>query len=209
MAKQTTEEEFNLRRLTRRRLIGAVALVLLVVILLPVVFDSDPAQTAGNGIELRIPNKDSVGEFQPKINLPELEKMASAVAAASDVASVPAVTSPPVAKVVPTPVAKPVVPAQAVSKPKPEAKPKVEAKPHAVPKTGWAVQVGAFANVDTARNLQVKLYKEGYHAYTEKAGNVIRVRVGSYPTLEAAEKVKSKLETQGMQSNVINLDQGL
>ena len=213
MAKQTTEEEFNLRRLTRRRLIGAVALVLLVVILLPVVFDSDPAPTAGNGIELRIPNKDSVGEFQPKINLPELEKMASAVAAASDVASVPAVTSPSVAKVVPTPVAKPVVPAQTVSKPKPEAKPKVEikpvAKPHAVPKTGWAVQVGAFANVDTARNLQVKLYKEGYHAYTEKAGNVVRVRVGSYPTLEAAEKVKSKLETQGMQSNVINLEQGL
>jgi DedD protein len=213
MAKQTTEEEFNLRRLTRRRLIGAVALVLLVVILLPVVFDSDPAPTAGNGIELRIPNKDSVGEFQPKINLPELEKMASAVAAASGVASVPAVTSPPVAKVVPAPVAKPVVPAQTVSKPKPEVKPKVEikpvAKPHAVPKTGWAVQVGAFANVDTARNLQVKLYKGGYHAYTEKAGNVVRVRVGSYPTQEAAEKVKSKLETQGMQSNVINLDQGL
>jgi len=209
MAKQTTEEEFNLRRLTRRRLIGAVALVLLVVILLPVVFDSDPAPTAGNGIELRIPNKDSVGEFQPKINLPELEKMASAVAAASEVASAPAVTSAPVAKVVPAPVAKPVVPAQTVSKPKPEAKPKVEAKPHAVPKTGWAVQVGAFANADTARNLQVKLYKEGYHAYTEKAGNVIRVRVGSYPTLEAAEKVKSKLETQGMPSNVINLEQGL
>jgi DedD protein len=213
MAKQTTEEEFNLRRLTIRRLIGAVALVLLVVILLPVVFDSDPAPTAGNSIELRIPNKDGVGEFQPKINLPELEKMASAVAAASDVASVPVVTSPPVAKVVPTPVAKPVVPAQTVSKPKPEAKPKVEikpvAKPRAVPKTGWAVQVGAFANVDTARNLQVKLYKEGYHAYTEKAGNVVRVRVGSYPTLEEAEKIKSKLETQGMQSNVINLDQGL
>ena len=213
MAKQTTEEEFNLRRLTRRRLIGAVALVLLVVILLPVVFDSDPAPTAGNGIELRIPNKDSVGEFQPKINLPELEKMASAVAAASDVASVPVVTSPPVTKVVPTPVAKPVVSAQTVSKPKPEAKPKVEikpvTKPHAVPKTGWAVQVGAFANADTARNLQVKLYKEGHHAYTEKAGNVIRVRVGSYPTLEAAEKVKSKLETQGMPSNVINLEQGL
>jgi DedD protein len=216
MAKQTTEEEFNLRRLTRRRLIGAVALVLLVVILLPVVFDSDPAPTAGNGIELRIPNKDSVGEFQPKINLPELEKMASAVAAASGVASVPAVTSAPVAKVVPTPVAKPVVPAQTVSKPKPEvkakpeAKPKVEikpvAKPHAVPKTGWAVQVGAFANAETAKSLQAKLYKEGYHAYTEKAGNVVRVRVGSYPTREAAEKIQSRLEAHGTQANVVNLE---
>jgi DedD protein len=98
-----------------------------------------------------------------------------------------------------------------VSKPKPDVKPKPEAKPEIkprveskpvakhqpLPKSGWVVQVGAFANVDTAKNLQVKLYKEGYHAYTEKAGNVVRVRVGSYPTLEAAEKVKSKLETQG------------
>jgi cell division protein FtsN len=33
--------------------------------------------------------------------------------------------------------------------------------------------------------------------------------VGSYPTQEAAEKVKSKLEAQGMQANVINLEQGL
>jgi cell division septation protein DedD len=128
------------------------------------------------------------------------------------------VTPAPVAATASKP-AVPVVPPLVVSKPKPEvklqpvAKPKVEskpvAKPKAVPKSGWVVQVGAFANLDTVRNLQMKLYKLGYHAYTEKAGSVVRVRVGSYPTQEAAEKVKSKLETQGMPSNVINLDQGL
>jgi DedD protein len=195
MAKQTTEEDFNLRRLTRRRLIGAVALVLLVVILLPVVFDSDPAPATGNDIELRIPNKDSAGEFQPKIDLPELDKMASAVAAASAVESAPA-TAPvvaPVAAIVPSPVAKPVA-----SKP--------ATKPQTAPKTGWAVQVGAYANADTARNLLVKLSKQGYHAYTEKAGGVIRVRLGGYPTREAAEKIQGKLETQGMHSNVVNLE---
>jgi DedD protein len=80
------------------------------------------------------------------------------------------------------------------------------AKPQALPKTGWVVQVGAFANVDTARSLQAKLGKLGYHAYTEKAGTVVRVRVGSYPTLDAAEKAKGKLETQGMQANVVNLE---
>jgi DedD protein len=206
MAKQTTEEEFNLRRQTRRRLIGAVALVLLVVILLPVVFDSGPAPATGNNIELRIPNKDDAGEFQPKIDLPELDKMAAA--AASSVESAPAATSAPVAA--PKPVEKPAAAAQPVSKPKPEAKPKVEskpaAKPQAVPKSGWVVQVGAFANADTARSLQAKLGEQGYHAYTEKTGSVVRVRVGSYRTLEAAEKVKSKLEVQGMPSNVVNLE---
>lgn len=206
MAKQTTEEEFNLRRQTRRRLIGAIALVLLVVILLPVVFDSEPAPAAGNNIELRIPNKDDAGEFQPKIDLPELDKMDAA--AASSVESAPVVASAPVAS--PKPAAKPAAPAQPVNKAKPEAKPKVESQPvakaQAVPKSGWAVQVGAFANADTARSLQAKLSKQGYHAYTEKTGSVMRVRVGSYPTLEAAEKVKSKLEVQGMASNVVNLE---
>jgi DedD protein len=95
-------------------------------------------------------------------------------------------------------------------KTKPEAKPKVDSKPVAKPqaaaKSGWVVQVGAFANVDTARNLQTRLSMLGYHVYTEKAGTVVRVRVGSYPTLEAAEKVKSKLATQGVQSNVVNLE---
>lgn len=206
MAKQTTEEEFNLRRQTRRRLIGAIALVLLVVILLPVVFDSEPAPAAGNNIELRIPNKDDAGEFQPKIDLPELDKMDAA--AASSVESAPVVASAPVAA--PKPAVKPAAPAQPADKTRPEAKPKVESQPvakaQAVPKSGWAVQVGAFANADTARNLQAKLSKQGYHAYTEKTGSVMRVRVGSYPTLEAAEKVKSRLEVQGMASNVVNLE---
>jgi DedD protein len=215
MAKQTTEEEFNLRRLTRRRLIGAIALVLLVVFLLPVVFDSEPSPSMGNNIELRIPNKDKAGEFQPRIDLPELDKMASAVAAASAVTSTPVAANKPVAVLKPAPQNKPVAPVPVVNKPKPEvkAKPKVESKPVAkapgVPKSGWVVQVGAFANVDTARSLQAKLYQEGYHAYTEKAGDVLRVRVGSYPTREAAENIQSKLEAQGMPSNVINLDQGL
>lgn len=218
MAKQTTDEEFNLRRITRRRLIGAIALVLLVVILLPVIFDREPAPTTGNDIELRIPNKDNAGDFQPKIDLPELDKMASAVAAASAVASAPVVSAPAEPAIVPTPVLKPVETAPVVAQhkpeikpaPKPAAKPKVEpkpvAKPQAVPKTGFAVQVGAFANVDAAKSLQAKLGKQGYHAYTEKAGNVTRVRVGSYPTREAAEKIQSKLAAQGTQGNVVTLD---
>jgi len=204
MAKQTTDEEFNLRRQTRRRLIGAVALVLLVVILLPVVFDSDPAPATGSDIELRIPNKDDVDEFQPKIDLPELDKMAAVDAAASAVENV--AVSAPVAAVVATPAAKPAAPAQPVSKPKPKVESKPAAKPQAVPKSGWVVQAGAFANADTARSLQAKLSQQGYHAYTEKAGSVVRVRVGSYPTQEAAEKVKSKLGAQGMPSNVVNLE---
>lgn len=211
MAKQiASEEELNIKRQSRRRLIGAVALVLFVVILLPIVFDSEPEPATNNDIELRIPDKNKAPEFQPKIDLPALDKMASEVAAASAETSDPSAASAPVEAAVLTPVEKAAVSIPAESKPNPETKPKVEskpaAKPQAVPKSGWAVQVGAFANADTAKNIQAKLSKQGYHAYTEKTGNVTRVRVGSYPTLEAAEKVQGKLEKQGTDSNVVSLE---
>jgi len=217
MANQiSTDEESNLKRQVRRRLIGAVALFLLLIIFIPIVFDSEPAPTAGNNIELRIPDKDKAPEFQPKIDLPQIDKMTSAVEAAPVTEPTPAPVSTPAVVLTPEPVAKP-VPVPVASQPKPEVKPKPEAKPKveskpaakpqaAVPKTGWGVQVGAFANLDTARNLQAKLSKQGYHAYTEKAGSVTRVRIGSYPTREAAEKVQGKLQGQGMQANVVSLE---
>jgi DedD protein len=221
MAKQTTEEEFNIKRQTRRRLIGAVALVLFVVILLPIVFDSEPAPSTGNDIELRIPDKDKAGEFQPKIDLPELDKMASEVAAASAVTA-PAAVSAPVAVLMPAVQQKPLTTVPVTSKPKVEPKPKAESKPAskvkakpeskpvakapAVPKTGWVLQVGAFSKADAAKSLQAKLSKHGYHAYTEKAGSVVRVRVSGYPTREAAEKAQHKLEAQGTHANVVSLE---
>lgn len=215
MAKQlSTEEEINLRRKTRRRLIGAIALTLVVVVLLPVIFDDEPVQDGEGMIELRIPDQDAAPAFQPKIDLPEMDKMSSESAATSAAAAAmvetplaaPAAESEPATPVVSKPESKPKV----ESAPKAETKPKADAKAAAKPqsvvvKSGWVVQVGAFANVETAKNLQTKLSKQGYHAYTEKAGNVVRVRVGGYPTREAAEKVQHKLETQGLHPNVINL----
>ncbi len=202
MAKQISEEESNLRRQSRRRLIGAIALVLLVVILLPVVFDSEPGSSTGNNIDLRIPDKDNSPAFKPKINLPELDKMASEMAAASAASSTATNKSKPKAKPKPKAEPKPVIMPDVKRAP-------AIIQPQSVPKSGWSVQVGAFANADTARSLQAKLRREGFRSYTEKAGDVTRVRVGSFPTREAAENVKSKLEMQGMETNVINLDQGL
>ncbi len=215
MAKQiTTDEESNLQRQARRRLIGAVALVLAIVVILPMVFDSEPAPTTANDIELRIPDKEGAPPFQPQAaSVPPVE-IASAVSAASAVASVPAsaVSVAPVA-------AQPVKAAQAESKPKAEPKPKeskpktepkpkVEAKatPKPVPQSGFVVQVGAYSNGDAARQLQAKLSKQGFHAYTEKAGSHVRVRIGSYPTREGAEKIRHKLEAQGLHPNVVNLE---
>lgn len=109
MAKEQTDNELNLKRKARRRLIGAVALTLAVVVVLPMVLDSEPKPT-GKDIDLRIPAPDKVGEFVPGIaasEVPEtLPLTASAVAAVPGAQAVSAV--PAVSAVAPADTAKPV-----------------------------------------------------------------------------------------------------
>lgn len=208
MAKQIgTDEESNLKRKARRRLIGAIALTTAVVVILPMVLDREPAPSAQD-IELRIPDKDNAGEYAPKVAMP-----ASSVVpqAASAVTIAPVLDSTPAAEAI-KPTAEEASPkAKVQTKPKIEAKPKVEAKPvvkktEAAPRSGFIVQVGAFANTEAAKHLQEKLAKGGYHAYTERAGNATRVRVGSYSSHDAADRVKRKLEALGLHPDVVNLN---
>lgn len=228
MAKQmTADEESILKRQARRRLIGAIALTTVVVIVLPIVFDGEPPSTKVSDIELRIPDKDKVGDLQAKAPVAAISA-ASAVVPSSATVSAPAPVAVPVeaSAVVPA-VAAPVVATvaphsqQAKAEPaKPEAakptqpenksevKQKIETKPvaaNAVPHAGFVVQVGAFANAGAAKKLQDKLLAQGLQAYSEKVGHNVRVRVGSFSTHEAADKVRHKLEAQGLHPNIVNL----
>src|SRR5207302_2596143 len=58
-----------LKRRGRRRLVGAVALVLLAVIVLPMVFDPEPRRPAPP-VSVRIPGEDDTG-FTPKLTAPK------------------------------------------------------------------------------------------------------------------------------------------
>lgn len=214
MAKQiVTDEESNLKRQARRRLLGAIALTILVVVLLPMILDSEPP-VPSQDIELQIPNKDKVGEFVPKMVLPPLNENDAASQAASAPVISPLLEVKPVAEAMqPRIETRPVIEAKPRVEQKimqPDVKPKAEIKPaaktSAIPHSGFVVQVGAFANADTAKKLQEKLHKQGFHSYTEKSGNKIRVRVGGYSTHEEADKVRRKLALQGLQTNVVNLN---
>lgn len=223
----TADEESVLKRQARRRLIGAIALTTAIVIILPIVFDSEPPASRVSDIELRIPDKDKTDDVKSGSAVSADIGASSAVVAVSAPAStaapvvVPVVTTAPIAT---APVAdaavaqhlpeqkaepaKPEVVKQAQPEHKVETKPKAEAKPattHSVPRSGFAVQVGAFSNVEAAKKLQDKLAAQGLHAYTEKVGGNVRVRVGGFSTHEAADKVRHKLESQGLHPNVVNL----
>ena len=200
MAKQiNTDEEFKLKRQARHRLIGAVALMLGIVIFLPMVFDSEPDVNVGN-IELRIPDKTEVPEFRAEVKVDQpAESAVSAVSSTSPAAaeeSVAVKTDPvePKAAVPATPKA-----VQSV-----QAAPKAVAPKKTAPPSGWVLQVGAYSREEAGHQMLDNLKKRGFPAYTEKVGGMLRVRVGGYPSREAAEKVKLKLEAIGLQPNVIN-----
>lgn len=187
-----------LRRRGRRRLVGAIALVLLAVIVLPWIFDPQPRQAPP--VSVRIPGEDEK-PFEPKTapKPPSLPEKAEKPAAAAGPAPAPA-----------KPDAKPAVP-------KAEAKPteKTEAaKPAAAPAPGSAeraraeaalanaaqyyVPVGAYAD---PANVIGKLKAAKLAYFTEPVatakGTVTRVRAGPFATREAAEKAQKQLKGLG------------
>ncbi|MGH9576907.1 MAG: hypothetical protein ACRD3R_05670, partial [Terriglobales bacterium] len=60
-----SEDVNTLKRRGRRRLVGAIALVLAAVIVLPMVFDSEPKGSAPP-VSVRIPGEEEAG-FTPKV----------------------------------------------------------------------------------------------------------------------------------------------
>ena len=114
-----TDEELKLKRQARRRLIGAIALTILVAVLLPMLLDKEPPPASQQDIELQIPNKDKAAEFVPKMVLPPLNSIASQPSSAPLIA--------PLLDVKP---AQPAMPAKLETKPVIESKPAAtEAKP--------------------------------------------------------------------------------
>ncbi|HVW65140.1 MAG TPA: SPOR domain-containing protein [Nitrosospira sp.] len=65
MAKTLSEDEIQLRKRARRRLIGAIVLVAVTVVVLPMVLDNKPEQR-NHEIEIRIPAEDAAGELPPQ-----------------------------------------------------------------------------------------------------------------------------------------------
>jgi DedD protein len=72
----------------------------------------------------------------------------------------------------------------------------VSLDPAAAP--GWSIQVGAFGNEGTARELAGELGRRGYSAYIVDLGEDARfkVRVGPIATREEAERVAARLKSE-------------
>ena len=218
MAKAATDEQVQLRRRARRRLIGAVALVTLIAVVLPWILESEP-RPGDQEISIQIPSPDS-GTFATRVvpgkspvpSKPEPGPPAPAPEAPSAVPpggvlqaeqdkilapapskSVPAKEKPPVAKE-PKPAAADV--RKKVAEPR---EPQADGKQ-------FVVQVGALADAAKAESLQKALAAKGLKSYTEvvktSAGEVTRVRVGPFANRETAEQERARLKALGYDGNV-------
>lgn len=228
MAKATqaeNDEAALLQRKARRRLVGAIAIALFAVIVIPIVFDKEPRPITQD-LVVDIPSQDS-SKFNPKL-LPqppatEQAPTTGATPPAADPATAPVVPAVPAAQAGPakTGAASAEKPA-AVEPAKPEAsKPQVTAKAEsskaespkaesakasAAPEKAaqgetFIVPLGAFANPANAKQVQTRVAAAGFKSYSEKMkgakGDQLRVRAGPFPTREAAERAREKLKSLG------------
>ncbi|MFA5371813.1 MAG: SPOR domain-containing protein [Sideroxydans sp.] len=207
MAKQIrTDEEFTLQRQARRRLVGAIALMLAVVIFLPMIFDADPGEAVTRDIELHIPDKAVSVPVQPVAENAQQEAGPAVINATPNGTeqTVPPVIAPPVqtpAVAEPAPIVKPAE--KSVVKPEMKQVLAAPAKPASKP-SGWVIQVGAYSKENAAKQMASNLKQRGYPVYTEQAGSMTRVRIGHYPSKDAADKIRIRLEAIGLHPNVLN-----
>lgn len=254
--------DIDLKKRARRRLVGAIALVLLAALILPSLMDSEPAIPAGE-LNISIPDMpappeeplatasapvaaaapqsaESAGAITPPADAaaqqaPQQEEEAMPLPASVSASEAPAPAPAPAketpsgvqtAPLAPAATPEPSAPAAPVKEETPKAekpaaqkaKPaasktdagkaereRAEAalegrKPAAAPKADssasgkrYLVQVAAVSNAEKAKGIVATLRKNGFNAYTEKAGELTRIRVSGYNSREAAEQAAEKI----------------
>lgn len=215
VTESVADNDLQMKKRARRRLVGAAALALFAVIVLPMVMDHEPPPPVQD-IQMRIPAQDGSGisgRLLPK------KAVITPLPAAMDKKenkNAPALAAPAPAASEPVAVTKnqPAQPVEAEKKTSAEAaksapvpvseKPVPEQKPAA--SSPWVVQLGAYKEAGNAKHLLAKL--QGIHvpAYTENIdtsqGPRVRVRAGPFATREAAEKARVRLRIIGVDGPV-------
>ena len=209
VARPVSDEELQLKKRARRRLVGALVLVTAVAVILPMVLDSEPRPVTQN-VDIQIPSPDA-GEFKPKASAPP------PVASMTPLKGMPAPTK--AAPSSPDPAAKAESAAASAKadaaaekgESRTAAKEAPKATPKDAPKTaadgGYVVQVAALADDSKVKQLQKQMSAAGIKPYTEaittKTGEITRVRAGPYATREAAESARTQLKKAGLDGKVV------
>jgi DedD protein len=188
MASPASLEASDIRRRGRQRLIGAIAIAVLLVVFVPMILDSEP-RSARTPQALEIPSRKDAPALPPPSPVPSAAKVAAAPAAEPPKAPAPEAAS-----------ATPAEPPKKADVTPRAAAPKLE---------GFAVQVGAFKDEDKLKQARDKLAAARIAHYIERidtqSGGLTRLRAGPYSTREAADKALASVKAAALDGKVVPL----
>jgi len=186
-----TQEAQQLRRRARRRLVGAIALVLFLVIVPPMVMDLEP-KPVPTDLTVEIPRQEAARlKTPPPAPAPEARPAPAerAAKAPAEKAGQQAASEPPKTETAKAPAKVAAVDARK--------SPETERIEAILKGESFVIPLGAYANPDNVKQLQSKLAKAGVNSFTEPAkagaGAQTRVAAGPYTTREEAERVREQL----------------
>jgi DedD protein len=184
------DQELNLKKRARRRLVGAIALVLLMVIVLPMILKDRAATAPQEQVTITLPSEQTAPEVSdfdssivptdppivstPEVIEPEAESAAAANPEASPAKEVPA-KAPDIAK----------------------------------PSSGkFYVQIGVFSDAANVKQLQNKLTDLGYKSQTEKIstdkGQKIRLKTQVFGDRNEAAIALENIKDAGLTGMVVS-----
>jgi DedD protein len=217
------DQNVDLKKSARRRLVGAIALALFAIVVLPMVMEREP-KPPSQDIQVRIPGQESpLPALEASVGVKSSTQQ-SISPAVQQVVSQPSVSTAtailgsnipemhvasPVLKNTP-PVDKAVGAGKTVPEKLIAAKEK-EANAASTSLNGnteqWLVRLGAYQNAGNVRVLLNKTKEMGFPSYSEKidsaAGLRIRVFAGPFSSRESAEKAQSKIKKIGVDGTVV------
>lgn len=204
MQKETAgDQELNLKKRARRRLVGAIALVLLMIIVLPMILKDRAATNPQDKITISLP-----GEQQTVTPAVPSDFDSSIVPAEPATAPLTTETTEPTAAPIVDPEAAATKPEPAKGTPVKEApakeasKPKVEAAHH------FYVQIGVFSDEANVKQLQAKLSDLGYKSQTEKIdtakGKKIRLKTQLFADRNEAAIALENIKDSGLTGMVVS-----
>ena len=209
-----------MERALKERIIGAIVLVAVAVLVVPVFLDGPvdesavvserinlPGQGGDDGVRTVVLDRDR-SEPVPAAPMPARQSEPEATVAEppprqvslpEPVPNPPPDDSEPEAQSAPA-----TLPEPAASSPEPAP----EREPATRSTTGmWAVQLGSFSNEANAERLAADLRQQGFAAFLSKTtteqGELHRVRVGPQRDREAAETMLARLERAGQKGQVV------
>jgi DedD protein len=171
-------------RALQERVVGAIVLVIVAVLIVPVFLDGSAEDSATETTVVSLPGQNKEQQVTQKIVL-NRNRTEPVPVSSQPAPKKPPQNSPAVAAVVEKPAAEGSSPEQASSV--------------AESSTGmWAVQLGSFSSKENAEGLAARLRKRGYAAFLSQhdtgAGQLQRVRVGPQKDRASAESVALQLE---------------